>query len=82
MTKPGTTHHATRLIKLAATFIFTLLLFQGTYASADQFATVSDLKGIKTEFPQQIELADYEKQIGKKLAFSGNPLVLLRLQQI
>jgi len=81
MTKTGTTHLATRLIGLAATFIFTLLLFQGRYASADQFATVSDLKGIKTEFPQQIELADYEKQIGKKLAFSGNPLFTAKVKK-
>ena len=73
MTKTGTTHLAARLIGLAAAFIFSLLLLQGTYASADQFATVSDPKGIKTEFPQQLELADYEKQIGRKLTFSENP---------
>ncbi len=36
--------------------------------------TVADAMGIKTVFPQQLELADYEKQTGKKLVFKGNPL--------
>ncbi len=36
--------------------------------------TVADAMGITTEFPQQLELADYEKQTGKKLNFNGNPL--------
>jgi len=36
--------------------------------------TVSDALGITTEYPQQIELTDFEKQIGKKLEFAGNPL--------
>ncbi len=36
--------------------------------------TVADAMGISTEFPQQLELADYEKQTGKKLIFTGNPL--------
>lgn len=36
--------------------------------------TVADAMGITTEFPQQLELADFEKQTGKKLNFAGNPL--------
>ncbi len=36
--------------------------------------TVSYAMGITTEFPQQLELADYEKQTGEKLEFTGNPL--------
>ena len=36
--------------------------------------TVANAMGITTEFPQQLELADYEKQTGKTLNFTGNPL--------
>ena len=36
--------------------------------------TVANSMGITTEFPQQLELADYEKQTGEKLKFNGNPL--------
>ncbi len=36
--------------------------------------TVSYAMGITTEFSQQLELADYEKQTGEKLEFTGNPL--------
>lgn len=41
---------------------------------ASDCATVSDAKGITTSWPEQLELADYQKQSGKNLAFSDNPL--------
>jgi len=45
-----------------------------TAVAAVTAPTVADAMGIKTEFPQQLELADYEKQTGKKLKFNSNPL--------
>ena len=35
--------------------------------------TVADAQGIQTAFPQQLELVDFEKQTGAKLAFSESP---------
>jgi hypothetical protein len=54
--------------------VFILSLVISSLATAGQWATVADPKGIKTEFPQQLELGDYEKQMGKKLAFKENPM--------
>lgn len=53
---------------------FGLSLLAGSFALAGDFPTVADPKGIKTEFPQQLELDKYEKQTGKKLTFNENPL--------
>ncbi|MEE9210669.1 MAG: hypothetical protein V3U23_09470, partial [Kiloniellales bacterium] len=33
--------------------------------------TVADSQGVKTAFPQQIDLADFEKQTTKSLTFTG-----------
>ncbi len=41
--------------------VFILSLVIGSLATAAQWPTVAESKGIKTEFPQQLELADYEK---------------------
>ena len=53
---------------------FTLVCLLGSYGYAAEFATVADPKGITTEYPQQLELTDYEKQIGKKVTFAENPM--------
>ena len=53
---------------------FGLSLLAGSFAFAGDYPTVADPKGIKTEFPQQLELDKYEKQTGKKLTFNENPL--------
>jgi peptide/nickel transport system substrate-binding protein len=54
--------------------VFILSLAINSLAMAAQWPTVANPKGIKTEFPQQLELEDYEKQIDKKLAFKENPM--------
>jgi len=54
--------------------VFILSLVISSVAAAAQWPTVADPEGIKTEFPQQLELEDYEKQIDKKLAFKENPM--------
>jgi peptide/nickel transport system substrate-binding protein len=54
--------------------VFILSLVISSVATAGQWPTVADPKGIKTEFPQQLELDKYEKQTGKKLTFHENPL--------
>ena len=54
--------------------VFILSLVISSLATAAQWPTVADPEGIKTEFPQQLELEDYEKQIDKKLAFKENPI--------
>ena len=41
---------------------------------ASECATVSDAKGITSSWPQQLELADFQTQAGKDVAFSDNPL--------
>jgi len=41
---------------------------------ASECPTVSDAKGISTSWPEQLELADYQKQLGKDVTFSENPL--------
>jgi peptide/nickel transport system substrate-binding protein len=53
---------------------FALSLLVGSFAFAGDYPTVTNPKGIKTEFPQQLELDKYEKQTGKKLTFNENPL--------
>jgi len=41
---------------------------------AEQYPTVDNPMGFKSKYPQQFELAEYEKQLGHKLAFHENPL--------
>jgi len=53
---------------------FTLACLLSSFGYAGEFPTVADPKGITTEYPQQLELADYEKQIGKKVTFAENPM--------
>jgi peptide/nickel transport system substrate-binding protein len=54
--------------------VFILSLVIGSVATAAQWPTVADSRGIKTDYPQQLELANFEKQNGKKLKFQENPL--------
>jgi len=61
-------------VAFVAGTVFILSLVISSLATAAQWPTVADPKGIKTEFPQQLELEDYEKQIDKKLAFKENPM--------
>jgi len=59
----------------------TALLFGASgLASAATCPTVADSKGIKTVHPQQAELAEFEGQLGRKLAFSDNPLFADRVK--
>ncbi len=44
-----------------------------TSAHAAGCPTVADPQGVKTTFPQQIDLADFKKQTGKTLTFTENP---------
>jgi len=41
---------------------------------ASECATVADPKGLTAAWPEQLDLADYQKQTGKSLTFSDNPL--------
>ena len=54
--------------------VFILSLVISSLATAAQWPTVADPKGIKTDYPQQLELDKFEKQTGKKLKFQENPL--------
>jgi peptide/nickel transport system substrate-binding protein len=49
-------------------------------ASAGEFATVADPKAMTSQHPQQLELAEYEAQLGKKLSFSDNPIFADRVK--
>jgi peptide/nickel transport system substrate-binding protein len=60
---------------------FGLYLFAGSFAFAGDYPTVAIPKGIKTEFPQQLELDKYEKQTGKKLTFHENPLFAKKVKK-
>jgi peptide/nickel transport system substrate-binding protein len=53
---------------------FILTLLTNSFAVAGKYPTVADPKGIKTKYPQQLELDEYEKQTGKKLTFNENPV--------
>lgn len=54
--------------------IISLLVITSSVAFASDYSTVADVKGIKTEFPQQLELNEFEKQTGEKLEFYENPM--------
>ncbi len=49
-------------------------------ALAASCPSVADPQGIKTSAPYQLDLGDYNKQIGKKLALKENPLFADRVQ--
>lgn len=48
---------------------------------AAQWPVVNDPKGLKTRFPQQLELYQYEKYLGKRLGFQENPLFVKRVKK-
>ncbi|MBW2593438.1 MAG: ABC transporter substrate-binding protein, partial [Deltaproteobacteria bacterium] len=54
--------------------VFLLSLVFSSLATASQWPTAAEPQGIKTEFPQQLELGEYEKQLGKELTFKENPI--------
>ncbi len=64
---------------LAAISAMFLLAVSGE-ARASACASVADNKGLKTEFPQQGELGEIEKQLGAKLTFKDNPLFADRVK--
>ena len=45
------------------------------------YPTVADARGIKTDYPQQLELDKFEKQTGEKLTFHENPLFAERVKK-
>ncbi|MBL8702841.1 MAG: ABC transporter substrate-binding protein [Alphaproteobacteria bacterium] len=49
-------------------------------ARASACPSVADPKGLKTEAPQQGDLAEIERLLGKKLAFQDNPLFAERVK--
>ena len=57
-------------------FVFILLVSMTIAPNcwAAKNPTVNALQGIQCEFPQQLELADFEKQIKKELSFQENPI--------
>ena len=65
---------STKNVVLVVGMVFILSLAIGSVATAAQGPTVADSKGIKTGYPQQLELDKFEKQTGKKLKFHENPL--------
>ena len=60
-------------VAFVACTVFILSLVISSVATAAQLPTVADPKGIKTDYPQQLELDKFEKQNGKKLKFHENP---------
>lgn len=78
--------------KVLVTVLSMLLVFNlfsgGQKEATDQkaigpssYPTVADARGIKTDYPQQLELDKYEDQIGKKLTFYENPLFADRVKK-
>ncbi len=63
-----------RKIGVSTEIFFLFLLIFTSLATAEEWPTVTDSKGIKTEYPQQLELNEYEKQINKKIIFNENPM--------
>jgi len=51
-----------------------ILVITSLVGFASDYPTVADVKGIKTEYRQQLELDEFEKQTGKKLEFYENPI--------
>ena len=76
------TNQRIRAFLTAALFGFAAA-FTGLVAApvvAAEAPTVADMKGLKTTFPQQAELAEYEKYLGKNLTFSENPIHAKRVK--
>lgn len=69
----------TLILTLILTFFFVLAINSGIYAL--QSPTVANPMGIKTEYPQQLELKAYEDQTGEKLGFNENPLFAERVKK-
>jgi peptide/nickel transport system substrate-binding protein len=46
---------------------------------ASECPTVADPKGIKTAWPEQLELSDYQQQLGKSITLAENPLFAARV---
>jgi len=63
---------------LSAALLVTLSVPNGALAAA--CPSVSDPQGITTSQPYQLDLADYETQIGRKLALNENPLFADRVE--
>ena len=59
---------------IAMALALSFAAFPGGSAPAAEFATVADPKGITSKFPQQVELDNFERQLGKKLTFNENPM--------
>jgi peptide/nickel transport system substrate-binding protein len=49
-------------------------------AIASSCPSVADPKGIKTQFPQQAELGELERQLGRKIALAENPMFATRVK--
>jgi len=69
---------AAMVATLGAALLVTLSVPNGALAAA--CPSVSDPQGITTSQPYQLDLADYETQIGRKLALNENPLFADRVE--
>jgi len=59
---------------LAAALALTALGSLSAESRASECPTVADPKGLTAQWPQQLELADYQQQLGKNVELSENPL--------
>lgn len=62
---------------LKAKFIAIAILFLTAgwiEAGAQEFPTAAAMQGLQTKYPQQLELSDYERYLGRKMEYSENPL--------
>ena len=73
-----TVYGAAMVATLGAALLVTLSVPNGALAAA--CPSVSDPQGITTSQPYQLDLADYETQIGRKLALNENPLFADRVE--
>ena len=73
-----TVYGAAMAATLGAALLVTLSVPNGALAAA--CPSVSDPQGITTSQPYQLDLADYETQIGRKLALNENPLFADRVE--
>ena len=63
-----------------AIMVFCLLLGIFSIVFAGQWPTVSNPIGLTTKYPQQIELHDYERFLGRKIRFRENPLFYRKVE--
>ncbi len=73
-----TVYGAAMAATLGAALLVTLSVPNGALAAP--CPSVSDPQGITTSQPYQLDLADYETQIGRKLALNENPLFADRVE--